>query len=146
MVVQQRPVRELCSKDCAERDITVRVLIRASCVAVIFLLGWTGCSPRHLSKYAELYSAMGYRPICFTEHCPLTALASLTSLARQLLERASEERPLAVHVFSNGGCFLWARALGMDQQGALDRCYVLCFRTARSRVKCGRAMAAYLCG
>eukprot|EP01048_Picozoa_sp_COSAG05_P020161 COSAG05_NODE_3353_length_2129_cov_1.951724_1_plen_160_part_10 len=47
---------------------------------------------------------------------PLSALPSLTPLARQLLERASQERPLAVHIFSNGGAFLWTRALQLSAQ------------------------------
>ena len=88
----------------------------ADCRPVVFLLGWTGCQPRHLTKYADLYAGLGCRPICFTEHCAFSVLwrpGVLSTLAEQLLARAGEERPVAVHVFSNGGSFLWARALAL---------------------------------
>ena len=37
----------------------------------VFLLGWTGCQPRHLAKYAEMYAGLGFEAVCFTEHCSL---------------------------------------------------------------------------
>jgi len=99
----------------------------------VVLLGWAGCQQRHLDKYADMYGRLGYDAVCCTDHCSLRRLCcpgTLSRLAAALLQRLEEERPAAVHVFSNGGAFLWSRTLALaaqrpDNSEPLVACQVL---------------------
>lgn len=90
----------------------------------MFLLGWAGCQERHLAKYVDLYDRLGIDAVSFTDHCNILQLCvpgKLEALANDLLTHAVVQRPVGVHVFSNGGAFLWSRALRVAVERQLTR-------------------------
>lgn len=85
----------------------------------VLLLGWTGCKLQHLEKYANVYRELGYSPICRNKHSAMSALmnpARMTHIANEVLECVAQEKPVCVHVFSNGGAFLWTHALRLARR------------------------------
>lgn len=92
----------------------------------ILVLGWTGCRHRHLRRYAEAYSELGFDTVLRTEHCHPTVLWRPSVLREKasdiagLLEAEDGIPPFqAVHVFSNGGGAPWSAALRLirEQRG-----------------------------
>ena len=80
----------------------------------MYLIGWTGCHPKHLRKYADAWERIGASTECETSHCGMGVReawsnAKFDSLAVELLERMTNDLSTSkiVHVFSNGGGTLW---------------------------------------
>jgi hypothetical protein len=83
--------------------------------AIVVLIGWWGAEPRHLEKYASTI----YRDDCQCSQAILTmnnaslsryAKAGLEELASFLHEQhrdTSANVPVIVHMFSDGGGFVW---------------------------------------
>ena len=64
--------------------------------------------------------ALGWHPLPFTDHCQDWAQSGADVHARKVLGITRRERPAAVHVFSNGGAFVWARALSFAAGNSAD--------------------------
>eukprot|EP00325_Prymnesiales_sp_UTEX-LB-985_P015237 CAMPEP_0174759680 /NCGR_PEP_ID=MMETSP1094-20130205/108389_1 /TAXON_ID=156173 /ORGANISM="Chrysochromulina brevifilum, Strain UTEX LB 985" /LENGTH=192 /DNA_ID=CAMNT_0015965617 /DNA_START=784 /DNA_END=1359 /DNA_ORIENTATION=+ len=91
---------------------------RSQAGTTVFLLGWTGCHPKHLQKYAEAWALT--LPSASTaleyEHCQFGVSEAWTTakfdhVAEGVLQRmltAATRDKLIVHAFSNGGGYLWA--------------------------------------
>ncbi|CAG7722091.1 unnamed protein product, partial [Allacma fusca] len=85
--------------------------------SVIVILGWTGSQHKYLEKYAEFYLQRGFivlrciTPVRVIAHnqCmfPLVAKAVLSALKKYNLN----SHPLFLHVFSNGGSYLYSYLL-----------------------------------
>jgi len=86
----------------------------------VLLIGWTGHHPKQLQKYAGLYDTLGFDSISFSEHSSHLIGTSKNTEERHgttVLKIIEEKKPVSVHMFSNGGTFVWATALRL----ALDR-------------------------
>ena len=84
----------------------------------VFLIGWTGCTQRHLQKYADIWASEGVtKTTLVLEHCAMGISErwrreKFDAVAADVLaQMASAAAPIIVHVFSNGGGHVWA-ALG----------------------------------
>ena len=83
----------------------------------VFLIGWTGCTQRHLQKYADIWSSEGVtKTTLVLEHCAMGISErwrrEVDAVAADVLaQMVSAGAPIIVHVFSNGGGHVWA-ALG----------------------------------
>ena len=84
----------------------------------VFLIGWTGCTQRHLQKYADIWSSEGVtKTTLVLEHCAMGISErwrreKFDAVAADVLaQMASAGAPIIVHMFSNGGGHVWA-ALG----------------------------------
>lgn len=91
---------------------------------VVVLAGWLGCQPRHLRRYIEMYSGIGWQPIVRIGN-PQAVVAALSHgpssndqsssqsemkiVSLNLLQELRTLQPplIAFHIFSNNGCFLW---------------------------------------
>eukprot|EP00656_Telonema_subtile_P038992 TRINITY_DN44142_c0_g1_i1.p1 TRINITY_DN44142_c0_g1~~TRINITY_DN44142_c0_g1_i1.p1 ORF type:complete len:273 (-),score=28.62 TRINITY_DN44142_c0_g1_i1:58-876(-) len=84
----------------------------------VVLFGWQGCQEKHLTKYIkELWEPLGWRGVPFHRHCLEIPCGSrrYTLAVKQALEVLDQERPNVVHIFSNGGGFLWQSVLASCQ-------------------------------
>ena len=101
----------------------------------VVLAGWLGCQRQHLRRYEDLYRAMGWDVAAVQIAPPYAVMASaigvrggsemwkkalcigqqgesgwrsMRDTAEEILLRLGRSRgPFVVHVFSNGGAFLW---------------------------------------
>lgn len=83
--------------------------------AVVHLIGWTGCQPKHLQKYVDVWTGLGGAAVMETSHCRMGvseawSTTKFEALAAELLERleSAGTAKLVLHIFSNGGGMLWA--------------------------------------
>eukprot|EP00934_Nitzschia_sp_Nitz4_P004472 Nitzschia sp. Nitz4//scaffold347_size17400//14860//15669//NITZ4_008838-RA/size17400-processed-gene-0.7-mRNA-1//1//CDS//3329548675//4462//frame0 len=97
---------------------------------IVVLAGWLGSQHRHLTKYTQLYQAMGMDVLpvistptsviqCTRESSSISIPANwpqsqhkpetMQGLAWQILSDLQVRQPPAIlfHAFSNGGCFVW---------------------------------------
>lgn len=81
---------------------------------VVVLLGWAGCKEKHLAKYSPIYEKKGYitvRVIVPTQTL-FFQFYKVTSVAEGLLdvlrEKGLASHAVVFHVFSNGGCMIYA--------------------------------------
>lgn len=80
---------------------------------VVVLLGWYACQDRHLSKYSKIYEGIGCITIRFIPRPDLILYQpeNMRSIASKLLEVVTdfnlEEHPIIIHMFSNGGCYMY---------------------------------------
>ena len=93
----------------------------------VVLLGWWGCSDRHLRKYADLYKSMGHSTLRYRER-PADLLrhkqrrGTVENLASHLgSSRTCRQRGVVVHAFSNGGGFMYEAILKSAQFRGLIR-------------------------
>lgn len=103
--------------------------------AVVVLMGWWGAKPRHLDKYVELYQDIlpsaaiiagtaTPRSILVKDDDRLAQFAreGLQATASTMLENENAHLPILVHVFSNGGGYVWHQMMNIldDPEAALD--------------------------
>ena len=91
---------------------------------IALLLGWLGCQPKNLRRFVDLYNTKGYDSIVRVASPESIILAieqgpsnefrssSMNAMYHQafdILEELQSRRStqFIVHMFSNGGCFLW---------------------------------------
>ena len=91
---------------------------------IALLLGWLGCQPRNLRRFVDLYNTKGYDSIVrvaspesiisaveqgpsidFRSNSMNAMYHQAFDILRELQVRRSPQ--VIVHIFSNGGCFLW---------------------------------------
>jgi hypothetical protein len=88
--------------------------------AIVVLLGWWGAQPKHLDKYADLYQEIlpsstiiagtaSSQSILFKSDDQLKQFAKqgLEAIANTLADHQNLHLPIFLHVFSNGGGFVW---------------------------------------
>jgi hypothetical protein len=87
----------------------------------VVLLGWLGCSPQNLKRYASFYrndvkcsgisiGIADWKSIFLSAfHGPLEQDRPMAALAKNILQEMENNncRTTIIHSFSNGGCFLW---------------------------------------
>uniref|UniRef100_A0A7S2UHQ4 Uncharacterized protein n=1 Tax=Attheya septentrionalis TaxID=420275 RepID=A0A7S2UHQ4_9STRA len=87
----------------------------------VVLLGWLGCSPQNLKRYASFYrndvkcsgisiGIADWKSIFLSAfHGPLEQDRPMAALAKTMLQEIENTncRTTIIHSFSNGGCFLW---------------------------------------
>ena len=78
---------------------------------VVAVLGWNGSRQKHLAKYSAIFEEKGFSTICVPANPFDTFFRSGSKVKRigvhvldTLFELASEERPVFLYAFSNGGC------------------------------------------
>lgn len=90
------------------------VVVRLStspCAPMALLVGWAGCTPRQLDKYAHIYTYLGISTISATPSPraifsrSLSALHLFCASLLAVVRRTSGESPVVMHLFSNGGAF-----------------------------------------
>ena len=93
---------------------------------LVLLAGWLGSKTRHLRLYAKVYERLGYNVLMRIPSPVMVVLASqgitrksmgsrrvktatISDMATETIRDILKIDPsmLIVHVFSNGGCFLW---------------------------------------
>ncbi|XP_044727846.1 transmembrane protein 53 [Chrysoperla carnea] len=80
---------------------------------VVLLLGWAGCQDKYLAKYSAIYEDKGLITIRYTApiNCLFWKRHEMKNLGEKLvkllLELNFENHPIIVHLFSNGGAFLY---------------------------------------
>lgn len=89
---------------------------------VVIIAGWLGCQLKNLDRYATLYSSLHFTVMKVIASPPVIVMASINDiqqgrsdaenmhqLAMAVIEKAGSlpSSHIAMHVFSNGGCFLW---------------------------------------
>mmetsp|Transcript_7597 Transcript_7597/g.11414 ORF Transcript_7597/g.11414 Transcript_7597/m.11414 type:complete len:289 (-) Transcript_7597:155-1021(-) len=89
---------------------------------VVILAGWLGCKLKNLDRYAALYSSLHFTVMKVIASPPVIIMASsndiekgqsdaenMHQLAMAVIEKAGSlpYSHITLHVFSNGGCFLW---------------------------------------
>jgi hypothetical protein len=92
--------------------------------AIVVLIGWWGAKPEHLDKYASMYQEiLPSAVIVAGTASPLSILLKrdpqlrefarkgLEAIASVLAEYENLHLPVLVHVFSNGGGFVWHHML-----------------------------------
>ena len=93
------------------------------------LLGWTGGSPRHVRKHAEIWHALGWRTACCAMSFDMTFephdRSELPAAVDALLQAVDGEtggrgRPVVPHVFSNGGALLMLSLLHAAESASID--------------------------
>ncbi|CAF0994606.1 unnamed protein product [Brachionus calyciflorus] len=82
-------------------------------IPVVLLLGWTGAIDRHIQKYNEIYTRLGYHTIRFSPSDSLTFFRyhthkKYTQNLLNLLKTDYEltKNPIVTHIFSNACCFI----------------------------------------
>ncbi|CBI35393.3 unnamed protein product, partial [Vitis vinifera] len=95
-------------------------------LTVVVLLGWLGARQKHLKRYAELYTSMGFHAITFT--FPMAEVLSykvggkaeqnVDLLVNHLAEWLEEEhgKNLVFHTFSNTGWLIYGAILEKFQK------------------------------
>ena len=89
---------------------------------VVILAGWLGCHPQNLRRYSQLYNSLGWDTIVHIAS-PKSIVTSMSEGPSYSQPSSSEMQYLAIntlkelqalqppyfiiHIFSNGGCFLW---------------------------------------
>ena len=91
----------------------------------VFLIGWTGCTQRHLQKYADIWASEGVtKTTLVLEHCAMGISErwrreKFDAVAADVLaQMASAGAPIIVHMFSNGGGHVWAALGRLDHRNA----------------------------
>jgi len=91
--------------------------------AIIVLIGWWGANSRHLNKYVELYhqdrnhscitlsGIVDSRTLAFKNDRVLRNFAFQGLVEVSCLLQKYEELPIMIHLFSNGGGFVWEHML-----------------------------------
>ncbi|XP_041358941.1 transmembrane protein 53-like [Gigantopelta aegis] len=82
---------------------------------VVIVLGWAGCTERHLSKYSAIYEQRRFITVQYTAPTDILFFsgnaAKLKIIAQKLLdilfEHNLEDHPLFFHIMSNGGGFVY---------------------------------------
>lgn len=82
-------------------------------VPVVLLLGWAGCQDKYLQKYSKIYEDRGLITVRYT--APISKLFWHRSdmlligdkILRLLYDMNFDQHPVIVHVFSNGGAYLY---------------------------------------
>jgi len=89
---------------------------------VVILAGWLGCHHRNLRRYSQLYNSLGWDTIVqiasprsivtAMSEGPSSSQTSTTEMQHFAINTLKELQALqppyfAIHIFSNGGCFLW---------------------------------------
>ena len=90
---------------------------------VVILAGWLGCHPRNLRRYSKLYNSLGWdmiiqiaspKSIVTTmsegpSYSQPSSSSEMQHLAINTLKELQALQPpyFIIHIFSNGGCFLW---------------------------------------
>lgn len=82
-------------------------------IPVILVLGWAGAVDRHVRKYSEIYSNLGYHTLRFSPSNSLTFFnpKSHRKYAYEMLDLMKNdykltENPIVTHFFSNASCFI----------------------------------------
>lgn len=82
-------------------------------IPVILVLGWAGSIDRHLRKYADIYSNLGYHTLRFSPSNSLTFFnhKSHSKYAYEMLDLMKNDykltqNPVVTHFFSNASCFV----------------------------------------
>jgi hypothetical protein len=97
-------------------------------------MGWWGAQPKHLDKYVELYQEIlpsaaviagtaSSTSILWKDDVKLKQFArlGLEATAATLVEHHNTHLPILVHVFSNGGGYVWQQMMQlMDDDGPDD--------------------------
>lgn len=92
---------------------------------LVILAGWLGCTEKSLERYKKLYRSLGVNDVLVRIPSPtaivMSALyppnsldrnnqfESMDNVAKEIVEelRYKTYTHVIIHVFSNGGCFLW---------------------------------------
>jgi len=87
---------------------------------VVIIAGWLGCQLKNLDRYAALYSSLHFTVMKVIASPPVIVMAgfiqqgrsdaeNMHQLATAVIEKAGSlpSSHISLHVFSNGGCFLW---------------------------------------
>lgn len=91
-------------------------------VPVVLLLGWAGCQDKYLQKYSKIYEDRGLITVRYT--APISKLFWQRSdmlligdkILKLLCDMNFDNHPVIVHVFSNGGAYLYQHiALAMKR-------------------------------
>ncbi|GAB2231820.1 hypothetical protein Droror1_Dr00010835 [Drosera rotundifolia] len=104
-------------------------LAKRECEVTVVLLGWLGADPRHMRKYAELYTSRGFGVATFAVSVSNVLWFDMGSrmgervgqFVNQLVSWLSEgkkdgpERCLVFHTFSNTGWLVYGNILGRLQ-------------------------------
>lgn len=82
-------------------------------IPAVLLLGWVGCQHKYLQKYSKIYDDKGFITIRYSpavSHIFWDTSALIDSaekIVKFMHDMKLEEHPLFIHVFSNGGAFLF---------------------------------------
>nr|CAI5866675.1 unnamed protein product [Callosobruchus analis] len=89
---------------------------------VILLFGWAGCRDKYLAKYSQIYEEKGLITLRYTApvKCLFLKRYQMISigerLVKLLIDLNFDTHPIIIHIFSNGGAFLYQNfALAMDK-------------------------------
>ncbi|ESP05223.1 hypothetical protein LOTGIDRAFT_75744, partial [Lottia gigantea] len=82
-------------------------------IPVVLLLGWAGSLDKHLAKYSAIYEQRRCITVRYTapskylyfNHGKLARLAK--GVLDTLYDRNLEDHPIFIHMFSNGGCYVY---------------------------------------
>lgn len=82
-------------------------------VPVILLLGWAGCQDKYLQKYSKIYEDQGLITIRYS--APVShvfwdtpgMVESAGKILKFMHDMKLQEHPVLLHIFSNGGAFLY---------------------------------------
>ena len=108
--------------------------------AIVILMGWWGAQPRHLDRYVSLYQSILPSVAVVAGTASSTSIlwydtVQLREFAQQGLEATAatfvEEQqnirttttqplPILVHVFSNGGAFVWLQMMDILEKAEKD--------------------------
>ncbi|GAB4846835.1 hypothetical protein Ancab_025842 [Ancistrocladus abbreviatus] len=115
----------------------VYVVVDRERIVTAVLLGWLGAKPKHLKRYAELYTSKGINAVTFV--VPLRSVLwidmgrnvenRVLELANQLVlwlmesEKDGRERSLVFHTFSNTGWLVYGAILNhlQDRPDVLEK-------------------------
>lgn len=92
-------------------------------VPVVLLLGWAGCQDKYLQKYSKIYEDKGLITIRYSAAVShvFWDKSGMADTARKIVkfirDMKLDEHPVFLHVFSNGGAFLYEHVSLMFRKG-----------------------------
>lgn len=82
-------------------------------IPVILLLGWAGCQDKFLKKYSKIYEDKGFivirysAPVANVFWDKTGMIRTAEGINKFIRDAKLEEHPVFLHIFSNGGAFLY---------------------------------------